>query len=260
VHPTEFPDLNELLDDFVQRARAILGERFVGAYLTGSFALGAGDVHSDADFLVVAAAQPTGEEEAGLRALHDEIPTRPGHWPHDLEGSYAPRHDLEELTTLGNEWLYVDRGHREMKWSTHCNTEDVRWTLRERGIILAGSEPRSFVAPVPADALRARMRGLIDGFLPELFTWTSFDNSWAQRYAVTGLCRMLYTIETGEVTSKRGALEWAQTELPDLWHPLFRQVLDDRELGWVPGEAPRPGSVESTVAFAEYARTVALGS
>ena len=45
--PTVFPELNELLGELVARVQSILAGNFVGAYLTGSFALGAGDLHSD---------------------------------------------------------------------------------------------------------------------------------------------------------------------------------------------------------------------
>jgi len=252
--PTVFSDLNELLAELVERATTILGANFVGAYLTGSFALGAGDVHSDCDFVVVTDERVSGDQERQLRELHDEIPTRPGHWPHDLEGSYAPRADLATLTKLGERWLYVDRGHRAMQWSTHCNVEDARWTLREHGITLAGPDPRELVAEVPADALRRRMPALIDGFLPDLFTWTSFELAWSQRYAVQTLCRMLYTLERGEVASKQTSLEWAKSALPTDWRDLFQQVLDDRGIGWDPADRPRPGSVQATLEFAEYAR------
>jgi hypothetical protein len=252
--PTVFPELNELLGELVARVESILGDAFVGAYLTGSFALGAADVHSDCDFLVVTEDRVTAEHERALRQLHDEIPTRSGHWPHDLEGSYAPRADLATLAALDKQWLYIDRGWREMQWSTHCNTEDVRWTLRERGITLAGPDPRELVAEVSADALRGRMPPLIENFLPDLFSWTSFDVAWAQRYAVTSLCRMLYTLDAGEVASKQVALEWAKHALIPAWHDLIQQVLDDRVLGWDPNDRPRTGTVEATIAFAEYAK------
>jgi hypothetical protein len=252
--PTHFPDLNELLEEFVTRVASILEENFFGAYLTGSFALGAGDIHSDCDFLVVTLDGVTREQEHSLRELHDEIPTRPGHWPHDLEGSYAPKPDLEALATLGKPWLYVDRGHREMQWANHCNSEDVRWTLRERGVTLTGPDPHGFVRPVPPDMLRSKMRQLIDNFLPELFSWTSFDLAWTQRYAVTNICRMLYTLDTGEVASKRAGLEWAKRNLPSEWRDLLQQVLDDRALGWVPDDPPREGSVQATLALLAYAK------
>jgi predicted nucleotidyltransferase len=256
--PTVFPELNELLAELVARVEAILGEKLVGVYLVGGFALGGGDLQSDCDFVVVTEEQVTAEQERELRALHDEIPTRQGHWPHDLEGSYAPRVDLETLTALDKKWLYVNRGRREMEWSTHCNTEDVRWTLREHGITLAGPEPRRLVAEVPADDLRRKMAPLIESFLPDLLSWTSFDIAWAQRFAVTNLCRMLCTLETGEVRSKPASLEWAKSALPAEWHSLVQQAMDDRPLPW--DDPPRPGSVEAAIAFSEYAKKRAADS
>ncbi|MCA1824310.1 MAG: nucleotidyltransferase domain-containing protein [Frankia sp.] len=50
--PTAFGDLNALLTDFVREVQRILGGAFRGAYLHGSFALGAPDEHSDVDFIV----------------------------------------------------------------------------------------------------------------------------------------------------------------------------------------------------------------
>lgn len=252
--PTVFPELNELLGELTARVRWILGENFVGAYLTGSFALGAGDLHSDCDFLVVTEERVTAEQERALRQLHDELPTRSGHWTHHLEGSYAPRAELETLAALDQRWLYIDHGWREMLWSTHCNTEVVRWTLRECRVTLAGPDPRELVREVPPDALRGRMRSLIETFLPDLLGWTSFDIAWTQRYAVTSLCRMLYTLDTCKVASKPAALEWAKQAQAPEWQNLIQQALDDRALGWDPDEPPRPGSGEATIAFVEYAK------
>jgi hypothetical protein len=250
--PTEFPELNELLADFVRRVRSILGDDFVGAYLTGSFALGGGDAASDCDFLVVTGNRLTVEQEQALRALHDEILDWPGYWAYNLEGSYAPEADLRSLAALDQEWLYVNRGGRETQWSTHCNTEDVRWVLRERAATLAGPAAREFVGEVSADVLRTKMRPLVENFLEELLTWATFDVSWTQRYTVEALSRMLYTIEEGEVISKRRALEWAKDVMPDEWQGLIRQVCEDRFITW--NAPPRPGSVQKTLAFVKYAR------
>jgi predicted nucleotidyltransferase len=49
------PELNELLQGWVEAISEILDDNFVGAYLEGSFALGDADIHSDCDFLVVVA-------------------------------------------------------------------------------------------------------------------------------------------------------------------------------------------------------------
>ena len=168
--PTRYPELNELLGGFVAEVQAILGDDLVGAYVVGSFALGAGDLSSDCDFLVVTRRSPTEAQEGELRRLHAEIPTRAGHWASNLEGSYAPRADLETLERLDREWLYIDRGLREMQWSTHCNVVDTRWILREHGIALIGPDPQSFACEVPAAMLQDRMRGLIERFLEDLLS------------------------------------------------------------------------------------------
>jgi hypothetical protein len=255
LRPTPFAELNELLAEFVRRVRAILGDDFVGAYLTGSFALGDPDTASDCDFLVVAADQPTVEQEFALRTLHEEIVTWPGYWAYNLEGSYAPKADLRALATFGRQWLYVNRGSREMEWSTHCNVADVRWVLRERAPTLAGAAGREFACEVPGDVLRKQMRPQIENFLEDLLAWTTFDVSWSQRYAVEAVSRMLYTLERGEVISKRRALEWAHAALPEEWRALIGQVREDRFVPW--NEPPLPGSVERTLAFVEYAKQYA---
>lgn len=91
------------------------------------------------DFLVITSGRVDGDHERALGQLHEEIPALPGYWSYNLEGSYAPKADLQTLAALGRPWLYVNRGSRAMEWSAHCNAEDVRWVLRERPLILVGA-------------------------------------------------------------------------------------------------------------------------
>jgi len=252
---TPYRELDALLDEFVRTVRGILGDTFVGAYLQGSFALGAADLHSDCDFIVATTVLPSGVAEARLRRLHDEIPTRPGLWAKHLEGSYADTASLRGVAGLGTPWLFCDHGHRELTWDTHCNSPHARWILRNRGITLAGPPAAELVDAVPPEALRESMRAMLPGLLADLRTWARFDVAWSQRYAVTTYCRVLFTLHTGEVASKRGALEWACETLDPRWRPLFVQVIQDRELGWDPADPPRRGSLEATYAFAAYAES-----
>jgi predicted nucleotidyltransferase len=254
---TGFPELDDLLTKFVSSVRSVLGENLVGTYLTGSFALGGGDAASDCDFLVVTAGPLSRDDECALRELHWDIPTGPSYWARNVEGSYAPRADLQTLEALGRPWLYVDRGRREMEWSPHCNREDVRWVLRERPLILEGTDPRAYACQVPAAVLQEKMRPEIDSFLDDLLTWASFELSWTQRYAVEVSSRMLYTLENGEVISKPFALDWALRELPPEWRDLIHQVREDRFVPW--NDPPRPGAVDRTLAFIEYVQERAGG-
>jgi Domain of unknown function (DUF4111) len=254
-HPTQFAELNELLGQMVLRIKAILGDNFVGAYLQGSFALGDADMYSDCDFLIVTRTALTPAQEASLRTLHADIRTQPGHWANHLEGSYAPQAELRGLSGLGAKWLFVDQGHSgsEMEWSTHCNTEVVRWIVREHGVTLAGPDPNELVDKVEPEVLRTRMRQEVKGFLPGMLTWIGLDSPWAQRYAVTTLCRILCTLETGRVASKHAALLWAMDALDPGWQDLIRQTLEGRSLGWNHWDPVEPGLLEATLAFNDYA-------
>ena len=140
---------------------------------------------------------------------------------------------------------------RELRRDTHCNSEVARWILHEHGITLAGPPARHVVDPVPAEALRARMRTELPGLLGGLESWISWDVAWCQRYVVTTYCRVLATLATGRVLSKPDALRWAGDALDRRWRPLLEQALADRA-AFDPDEPPRPGSVEETRAFAAY--------
>jgi predicted nucleotidyltransferase len=247
---TSFPELNDLLSDFVGRLRSILSANLVGTYLTGSFALGGGDAASDCDFLVATAGGLDPETERELRRLHEEISARPGYWAHNFEGSYAPKPDLETLTALGRPWLYVDRGRPELEWSAHCNVVDVRWVLRERPFVVEGADPRTFACEVPTIVLQQKTRPQLENFVDDLLTWATFEVSWTQRYAVEATSRMLYTLDRGEVISKQDALAWATHALPAEWRPLLEQVRRDRFVRW--NDPPRAGSVERALRFVEY--------
>ena len=253
--PTPFPELNQVLAVLVGRASAILGPDLVGAYLVGSFAVGDADEHSDCDVLLPTASRPvTAEQEAALRRLHADLPAPDGHWNREVEGSYPPVDELRTLDALGRRWLYVDRGARVMEWSPHCNTHEHRWTLRNHGVVLAGPPPETLVDPLRPGALAEQMRQQIPTLLERMRSWIDVETvAWAQRYAVTTLCRMLYTVATDEVASKRAGLEWARGALDPRWVPLVDAALTGRALGWDPEDRPSAESVAETRAFAQYA-------
>jgi hypothetical protein len=254
---TNFHELDTVLAGLTGSVSDILGDTFVGAYMQGSFALGAGDINSDCDFIIATTRLPSGSTEAELRRLHDEIPTRPGFWTKHLEGSYADVTSLRGIEGLGVPWLFCDHGHRELIWDTHCNSLHTRWILRHHGITITGPPIADLVDEVPPEAIREAMRVALPELMADLRTWAPFDIAWTQRYTVSTYCRLLYTLHTAEVASKRGALEWARDNLDPKWRTLLTQVIQDRTLGWNPAEPPRPGSLDATYEFADYAQSFA---
>jgi hypothetical protein len=253
---TGFAELDAVLDRLVVNASTVLGADLVGVYLVGSFAVGDADEHSDVDVLVPVARPPTALQEAALREFHADLPA-PGGWSGELEGSYPPVDELRTLAALGRRWLYVDRGAREMEWSTHCNTHEHRWTLRHRGVALTGPPADTLVDPLPPGALSGQMRREIPTLMERLRTWIDVRAvAWGQRYAVTTLCRMLYSVATDEIASKRAALLWARGTVPPRFDPLVEAALAERALGWDPDDVPTAASVAATEEFAEYCARV----
>lgn len=256
--PTADAELNHVLHELISRSRAILGSQFVGAYLHGSFALGSWDVHSDVDFLIVVAQPVTDAALAALQIMHQQLYALSSHWAQHLEGSYFPADWLRQGSAERQPIPFLDNGSLMLVPSEHDDTLVVRWMVRERGITLAGPDPRTLIDPLTPDALRrevwAKMQwwaGLV------LADPTMLDNRWDQPYLVLSFCRMLETIQTGTVGSKPAAVAWAKRELGAAWADLVQRAWDERPF---PSQKIRQPAdrleLERTLAFIPYALSV----
>ena len=108
-----------------------------------------------------------------------------------------------------------------------------RWTVRERGVTVAGPDPKTLIDPVsPGDLrraagaeLRARLRHWTDGSWPR----EELTHAGAQAFEVETVCRALFTVETDAVSPKREAVEWALASLPVRWDDLIEQELKEMD-------------------------------
>jgi Domain of unknown function (DUF4111)/Nucleotidyltransferase domain len=257
---TPYPELDAVLAELVAGARAVLGANFVGAYLQGSFAVGGADEHSDVDFLVVTEGEVDEDEQRELQALQERLFMLPTHWAQHLEGSYVPREQLRRLDPKRRPWFYFDNGATEPAWDNHDNTAVVRWSLRERGIVLAGPDSKELVDPVSAEDLRADALWALD----EWEAWIPTLERWSARLqpdSVIAYCRMLHTVETGRLGSKPEAAEWALGVVDPEWRPLILQARTERPDPWAKVKRPAdPERVELTRAFMAYVQRVARAS
>lgn len=273
---TAYPELNLVLEHLLAGAQAALADNFVGAYLQGSFAVGDYTPYSDCDFIVVTHEDLTPGQLAALQALHKEIHRLPApYWRNGLEGSYAPAAILRRWSTeprdppgaprakdwgdpgmsgappLAYPFWYLDHGSDTLVRSEHDNSQVVRWCLREKGVVLAGPDPATLVDPVSPAALKAEVRRTMDlclavGLEPmHLVAWQAF---WVGLF-----CRILHTMETGTVTSKKAAMTWAEAALDPRWSGLIARARALRKGHESAGAPADPGEVEATRAFVAYA-------
>ena len=234
---------------------AILQDRFVGAYLQGSFAVGDFDEHSDVDFIVVVKEEFSDEQVDALQAMHERIYGLASPWAQHLEGSYFPKEVLRDFSRCGEELWYLDHGARALIRSDHCNTLVVRSVVREKGVVLAGPPPETLVAAVPAEMLRGEIRDVITGWGQEILDRPGrYENRFYQGFIVLNFCRMLHDLQTGVVGSKRAGAAWATRHLDSYWAGLIERAWACRPNPAVSVRQPAdPEDFARTLAFVRYA-------
>jgi len=249
--PTAFADLNEILEALAARLRATLGGNLAGAYLQGSIVTGDFDARSDVDFVVIVEDQIAGDAAAALNRLHDELFALPSPWAQRLEGSYIPRRAFLEPPRR-RQFLYLDNGSRVLVRSDHDDSLVVFWVLREHGVALAGPSPKTFVPTVSWPALCEEVRMTMRVWGNELLTPGRLASRWSQAFAVLSYCRMLHTLATGRIASKRVAAEWAEGALRERWRSLIRTALrrrDESPVETLVREKATPEELDETRAF-----------
>lgn len=230
-----YPELREVLNVFANEIAAELKENLVGLYLVGSIALGDFDLDSDVDFLVVTNTELT---EADMKPLQDiqikiyDIDCYPAK---HLEGSYISISDLNNWSVVGKKKLfYFDNGSTTCEQTTHDNQWHIRWILRERGITLIGQKPEKILREIPQneliDEIKMNLLQSKEIFQGEINRPLSFCNSrFGQSFFVLTYCRMLHTLHTGTVQSKKAGAAWAKQFVDPRWGGLIDQAWNERE-------------------------------
>ncbi len=257
--PTPYPELNSVLQDFVDSVRAVLSNNFVGAYLQGSFALGDFDLDSDVDFIMVTEKELSEEEVYGLQGVHERIYGLDIPWAQHLEGSYFPREVLSYSAHSGGQLWYLDHGSRSLLQSDHCNTILVRWVVREHGVSLAGPSPALLVDPIPVEALRKEIMVTMHDWGQEILSNPDhFNNRFYQGFIVLNYCRMSHDLYRGFPGSKLAGAEWAKANLDPSWKGLIDRAWNGRPDPAVSSrQRADPKDFKETLEFIHYCRNKA---
>ena len=224
---TPYPDVNEVLNLLLVKAKVILGGQMTGLYLYGSLSSGDFDPHSsDIDFAFVTESVLPPETIAALEVMHHEIWAGGLKWAAKLEGAYVPkrlirRHDSHSpaiptvnegafyLAELGSDWVIQ------------------RHVIRECGVVLAGPHPQTLIDPVSPDDIRQSVLGVLrEWWFPMLENpeWLAERGSEYHAYAVMTMCRALHALRHGTIVSKPVAAQWAQENYPG-WKDLIALAL-----------------------------------
>ncbi len=257
-----YPELPDVLETFASEVEAKLSENLLGIYLVGSLASGDFDLDSDVDFLVITHNELTAKNLKRLPEIHTKIHAIDCYPAKHLEGSYISIAELNDAEIVGEKEIpYFDNGSTELEFSNHDNNWHVRWILRERGIPLIGPAPDTLLPPIPSAELFREMQRSMSEILkyfeesigqPRNF----FNSQFGQPFVVLTACRILHTLHTGEVHSKKAGAIWAKEALASEWAAFIEQAWQDREgvrFGVKIGQRAEKKALTETLAFMQYA-------
>jgi predicted nucleotidyltransferase len=237
---TSFPELDVVLRDHVDRLRQALGDLIIAVYLQGSLAIGDFDLTSDVDFIVVTQRELSLEEAAIAQAVHTYTYRQNNRWVKRLEYSFFPVDLLRspaspftadgQSVSAGRVLWYFDNGSERIERSDHDNSLVVRWTLRERGVVLFGPEPSELIQHVFPNDLRTEIQRT-------LVTWGDtvvsdpepYRNRFYQSFLVLNYCRGLLDLSEGSIHSKLAGVNWARENIDPKWAPLIKFCWEERQ-------------------------------
>ncbi len=230
--PLVYPStaVQEILGRLQSGITSSLGENLEGLYLKGSLALGDFNPETSDIDLLVAVKQALGQADfERLDKMHRQIQTLPAlahnRYSHEIELAYLTFDDINGFQP-GEKYISLERGE-QLKWKTLGSNWLLEfWTVREHGVVLFGPEPKAMIDPISTEQIVVAVRGVLPDWLEWVETWD--DPAWQShmgemRFAVETLCRVLYTLDCGEVSSKPVAVRWALGHLEEPWHSLIQE-------------------------------------
>lgn len=220
-------DTSLYLDKIVDLFKNLLPDRLVGIYLHGSLAMGCfHPARSDIDFLVIINDNPEAdiyrEMTRKVLSLHDEMPNhlgiefsvllesalKPFVYPTPFEYHYSTFH----RDRYQSDENYRCGGFEDKDLAAHL------MVAYHRGVALYGKPLRELVDPVDKQHYVMSIVNDVKDAAQEIT-----DNPV---YMTLNLCRVLYYLTEGAVSSKKEGGEWGARVVPDRYKELIRQCLD----------------------------------
>jgi predicted nucleotidyltransferase len=220
-------EIQYYLDKIVTVFKEEMKDNLIGIYLHGSLAMGCfNPTKSDIDFLVVAEKELTIEVKKSiakkLLALHEELPNDGG-----LEMSILLERHLKQFVYPTPFELHYSSLHKE-KYSKDENyicggLEDPDLAAHivvtyHRGFVLYGKPIREVFQPIPKQYYVQSILSDVQNAKEAIVE--------SPVYYTLNLCRVLYFLKDGIVSSKKEGGEWAATSLPSKYKNLVNECLN----------------------------------
>jgi len=221
--PHEVQGIIEQLEVLV---KDLFSDKLRGIYIHGSIATGHFNVDSsDIDFFVLLENRPSDADFMEIQRIHKKITERDPYWGVRLEGSYIGLEMLKSKEPPEIKRPYVNGGTAQ--WAIYGQ----EWifeksVLRELGITIVGESLSDLIQLVTKEEIRcASRRALMEWWLQVLEEETKLDEEYLV-YGVLSMCRVIYSIQTGETKSKKECALWLMEKSDEERKRLIQAALE----------------------------------
>ncbi len=250
---TPFSAVNAALSHFNARLADLLHSRFRGMYVVGSLALGDfNSEHSDIDFIVLIDGDIEDALVNALRAIHTEFDTSNSPWAQRIEAIYITPDAFDLSRPNHKRYPQVEKGVElftsplEDGWVFQC------YSLREYALVVSGVDPHSLIPPIDHKYMPPAVAAIASMWLGDAVndpTWIDWLREVPhQQFVIKTLCRLLYSLATGDVASKSSAVRWGMGNLPARWVTLLEASL----VNTVETDLIVDALIDETIAFVRY--------
>lgn len=252
---TPYSEVNAALSHFDVHLHNLLGSRFIGLYVVGSLALGDFNPDSsDIDFIAVIDGQIDESVINKLRGMHADFAATASPWAARIEAVYVTP-DAFDLT-IPNSKTYpqveVEKGTILFNAPLEDGWVFQLHSLREHSLVVSGADPHTLMPPTDRKFMPPAVAAISKMWLDD----AANDPTWIdwlrvvpnQQFVLKTLCRMLYSLATGDVCSKPPAVRWGQAHLPSRWVALLETSLASASKTGLITDA----LVDETIAFVRY--------
>ncbi len=248
--PTSYADINTLLEILLSGMQSILGPKLVSVYLYGSLVTGDFDRDSsDIDLVTATSSNLDARDFDALLAMHTNFAAQHPEWDGRIEVAYISTNALKTYKTQASQIAVISPGE-----PFHTKEAGIDWlinwyTVREKGITLFGPSPKTLIAPIAKEEYLLAVRDHAQYWR----TWPSSISQQrpSQAYGILTLCRAMYTLAKGEITSKKQAALWAEKEFPQ-WASLIQNALLWRQ-AWRDQNVDHDTTLPESLRFVNFA-------
>ena len=245
-------DPRHALDEVTSLITRHLGANLRGLYLFGSLPAGAfRPGKSDLDLVAVLGADvQDGAELEALTELHSGFVADHPDWHERVEVGYISHAVLQTLGETPTGRIAVISPGEPL----HIKDVGAEWILDwrsvcTRGETILGPPPGEIGPEITDEAFRRAVELLLEAWTQDVRApWVAYVPAH-QGYIVATICRALYSLSTGEQTSKEEAVAWAAERFP-AWSDFVNDALAQYR-------ADLTEQHTATVAFVDHAVTEA---